>query len=347
MNTPKISRSRKPAHILAGSIAAFAALMLAPTGQAGLTWDVTAGDGAVLTDGTGTWSVGTPNWNVGGVDQNWTDGNDAIFGGGASGTAGAVTVGGTVVPANITFNTPFAGNYTLNGGTISLGAAGTDITNNAVGTTTINSNIAVTADQLWTTGLGATLAVGGNINDGGSVWVNNTVEKAGVGTLRLTGSANVFGAFKVTGGTLDLLNTNITLNKNNGEGQNSDTGLLIQNASANLRGNSVLITNKNNINIKNTSHFVMSDNANIDMGALTAEGGDWHYNAIGGFAHVEAGSSWTMKDNAYVGSYSDPARTIKTAARDAGWLEVSGNGVQNSPHKTAYNWRRAAMAGSS
>ena len=77
---------------------AFAALMLAPTGQAATyKWDVATGDGAVLTDGTGTWSVGTPNWNVGGVDQNWADANDAIFGGGASGTAGAVTVGGTVV----------------------------------------------------------------------------------------------------------------------------------------------------------------------------------------------------------------------------------------------------------
>jgi hypothetical protein len=105
--------------------------MLAPTGaNAQLTWDVGLGDGAVITDGTGTWSVGTPNWNNAGVDQLWADANIAVFGGGTSGTAGAVTVGGTVVPTSLTFNQPFAGNYTLNGGTISLGSAATDITNN-------------------------------------------------------------------------------------------------------------------------------------------------------------------------------------------------------------------------
>ena len=308
MNTPKISRSRKPAQILVGSIAVFAALMLAPTGQAvTYTWDVTPGDGATITDGTGTWSVGTPNWNVGGVDQNWADANDAIFGGGASGTAGAVTVGGTVVPTSLTFNQPFAGNYTLNGGTISLGAAATDITDNAVGTTTINSNISLTDNQVWTTGLGATLAVGGNINDGGSIWVNRTLEKQGVGTLRLTGSANVFGALKATAGTLDLHNSNVTLNGNTGETNDaanvSFPGLLTLGAMTTIRGTSAVTSNKGNLTVRSNTvtgaagHLVMSGSASLNQQGAASEGGSNYYIGFGSYTGIEAGSTMTMKDN--------------------------------------------------
>ncbi len=189
--TAKASLSRKPARILAGSIAALAALILVPTGaDAQLTWDVTSGDGAVITDGTGTWAVGSPNWNNAGVDVNWADANIAVFGGGTSGTAGAVTVSGPVIPTSITFNQPFAGNYTLNGGTISLGAAATDITNNAVGTTTINSNIVLTD------GLGGTGTISGSVNLSGRIDLGNgsvgtlTLAVTGGSALAILGAAN-------------------------------------------------------------------------------------------------------------------------------------------------------------
>ena len=44
--------------------------------------------------------------------------------------------------------------------------------------------------------------------------------------------------------------------------------------------------------------------------------------------------------------YTD-LETAKTAANFVVTKLQNGNGVQNSPYKTAYNWRRAAMAGSS
>ena len=44
------------------------------------TWDTATGDSAI-TDGGGTWQVGVGNWYDGTVyDQNWADGNTAIFG---------------------------------------------------------------------------------------------------------------------------------------------------------------------------------------------------------------------------------------------------------------------------
>ena len=109
------------------------------------TWDAVAGNGQI-DDGPGTWSVGGPNWFDGtNYDQNWYDGANAVFGGGVSGTAGVVAISGGVSPASVTFNQPFAGNYTISGDPINLNSNG--IADNATGTTTINSNIALGATQ--------------------------------------------------------------------------------------------------------------------------------------------------------------------------------------------------------
>ncbi len=41
-----------------------------------------------------------------------------------------------------------------------------------------------------------------------------------------------------------------------------------------------------------------------------------------------------------------PARVLAVTLDDGdGFRRAASNGVQNSPYKTAYNWRRAAMAG--
>jgi len=44
---------------------------------------------------------------------------------------------------------------------------------------------------------------------------------------------------------------------------------------------------------------------------------------------------------------SQAAELAKEIEELTGEAPGIGNGVQNSPYKTAYNWRRAAMAGSS
>jgi fibronectin-binding autotransporter adhesin len=79
-----------------------------------LTWDASTGD-AVVTDGTGIWQVAVGNWWDGVADGAWTNGHDAVFGGGTngSGTAGIVMLGSNVAPNSLTFNAPNAGTYTL------------------------------------------------------------------------------------------------------------------------------------------------------------------------------------------------------------------------------------------
>ena len=94
--------------------------------------------------------------------QPWTNGavpvNDAVFGG----TAGTVTVSGTINVHHINFNTT---GYNFTGGTLSLQGVTPTITANGGVTATIASVFAGTA------GLG----------------------KAGAGTIVLTGSQHLFG----------------------------------------------------------------------------------------------------------------------------------------------------------
>ena len=211
--TAKASRSRQSARILAGSIAACAVLMLLPMGQAATSrWDVAAGDGAVLTDGTGTWSVGAPNWNDAGVDQNWADNKTAVFGGGTSGTAGAVTVTSAVAPTSLTFNQPFAGNYTLSGGTIDI-TVGDGITDNGTaGNTIVNS--ALTGTASLNKMAGGTLTVSGinaytgptTVNAGTLNIQSNTAlgTAAGGTTVAMGGRLQLQNNITVTGEALTL-----------------------------------------------------------------------------------------------------------------------------------------------
>ena len=115
------------------SFSAFALLAVssAANAQTNLTWDVNGAGGG--TGGAGTWNTTAPIWFNGAVFVPWSNGgfDNAIFGG----TAGTVTVGGTINVHNITFNTP---NYTLTGGTLNLGGTTPTIS----GTGTINSVLA-------------------------------------------------------------------------------------------------------------------------------------------------------------------------------------------------------------
>lgn len=90
-------------------------------------------------DGSGNWDTTTADWynSTTATDVPWpnTVTTTAIFGAG-SGAAGIVTVG-TVTAGGITFNAPGSGNYTLSGGTITLGGIGNltpTITNTAAST---------------------------------------------------------------------------------------------------------------------------------------------------------------------------------------------------------------------
>ena len=170
------------------TFAAIAGLLfaLAPAGAATYQWDAQSGTGSTVEDGTGAWQVGGPNWydqTTAANDVTWVDGNDAVFGGGISGAAGTVTVSGPVSPAGLTFNQPFAGDYTLSGGTINLGSGG--ITDNATGTATVSSIVTRANDTTITTAAGSHLILSG----GGSGPYK--IRKEGAGTLTLDGTTTV------------------------------------------------------------------------------------------------------------------------------------------------------------
>jgi len=97
-------------------------------------------------DGAGAgWNTTNTNFWNGTADVAWpnTTSDTAVFGAGTgAGAAGTVTVG-TVTTNNITFNAPGSGNYTLAGGTITLG--GTTPTITSIPNATISAVLAGTS----------------------------------------------------------------------------------------------------------------------------------------------------------------------------------------------------------
>lgn len=138
------------------SVLPFATALVTTATAANLTWDAdTVSPGAQ--DGAGTWSAG-PNWYNADTltdNQSFTNGDAVTFGAG-SGTAGVVTVSGTVQTSALTFNAAGGGTYTLSGGTaINLSGTTNTIATNA--DTTITTLVS-RSSPLVKTGTG-TLAI--------------------------------------------------------------------------------------------------------------------------------------------------------------------------------------------
>jgi fibronectin-binding autotransporter adhesin len=162
---------------------------------------LTAPSSAAIMDGTGTWDQTTQDFfdtTSSPPDVAWTNGNNAVFGGGSSGTAGAIGV--TVAQSfnNLTFSDPSAGTYSLSGS--ALTASGSIIDNLNVPT-----NSASVADAI-TFGSGATLSGGGT----------GTVSFTGAltGSVAITGGNFALttlpsGTTQLSGGTLDIPNNYI------------------------------------------------------------------------------------------------------------------------------------------
>lgn len=126
-------------------------------------WDANGSN--VGAGGTGNWNTSSLFWSETSSDvlgPYWTWNNvaldHAIFGG----TAGTVTLTSPITVGNITFN---AANYTLTGGTLTLGGINPAIAVNA-GTSTINSALAGNSG-LIKTGAGTLFLTGNNTFSGG------------------------------------------------------------------------------------------------------------------------------------------------------------------------------------
>jgi len=161
-----------------------------------------------VTDGT------TAGWNTSAVaiynaagDVAWANSstNSIQFGGGAAGTAGTLTVG-TVTTNGIIFETPFAGSYTLSGGTITLGGTTPTLTANA--NAVISSALAGSAG-FTKTGAGTLTLTGNNSSLTGTINLNagilsvvDTTTTSGTLIKLLGNSAN---ALMLNGGTLQVL----------------------------------------------------------------------------------------------------------------------------------------------
>ena len=189
---------------------ATAAILMHPQAraQSTYTWDTATGDGAAITDGSGTWQVGSGNWNDAGTDVNWADGTKAVFGGGSSGTAGTVTLGGDISADTLTFNAANSGTYTINLSGFNLG-----VTSNTFGAITGVSGFGsvLITDSVGTGALSvpapnASINLTGNMTIDAKVTGVTRVFTAGGGNLTVTNVANDFtGEFgKQNGGILSF-----------------------------------------------------------------------------------------------------------------------------------------------
>lgn len=185
------------------ALALFLASFLAGHGwiaAANLTWDTTIAATGTIVEGAGTWNTGAGNWNNGSTSSGifFANGDNVTIGGGTSGTAGVITLGGTVSPGNITFNTPSSGSY-------DIGVAATPAVVMTGGTITANSTqtpkFVARIDGSFTLAGSKTISLTSN----GTQTAANTVTISPGTTLQLglnSGSGSVGAAVIVNNGTL-------------------------------------------------------------------------------------------------------------------------------------------------
>ena len=138
-----------------------------PTGS----WTWNGGDGTTgPVDGGGTWGDANKWWN-GTAVATWSDNNDAIFGAG-TGSAGTVTISGSVTPKSLWFTGTGSGNYSITEGTLDFGGA----------------------TRIVHTDINATIQ---------SAIINGGLIKQGAATLTLSGNNTYSGMTTVSSGTLE------------------------------------------------------------------------------------------------------------------------------------------------
>jgi fibronectin-binding autotransporter adhesin len=201
----------------------FLALLTFTSGVHGANkiWDVTPGDGATITAGSGIWTTGGPNWNTGSGDSTWAaTGDNAVFQADDDLGFHVITVGGAITTAQtpgLTFNNS---GFTLQAATPQAVTVGTNnITcslNVAPGkTATIGDHVTVKKNNTAGTFVllgGGTLNVGSGSVNGGAALENTTTgtsfELRNGTTLDLKTGGSLACARSFVVGTLSTVETN-------------------------------------------------------------------------------------------------------------------------------------------
>ncbi|HLX60839.1 MAG TPA: C25 family cysteine peptidase [Planctomycetota bacterium] len=214
--------------------------------------------------GNGTWAVGTGGWDMG----NWVDGNNAIIGNGTD-TAGTIMVTSTVNPANITFNPPQTGAYTLavNGAI----AAGNPIAISAGAAMRGTGNIGRTI-QPSSTGViwPGSATVGSAVPAGGETLTVAGLDMSGGGTLKIALNASSTSSTQqlaVTGTTCTLGGT---LSLGAPAGTSSGNAYTILSSSSNSITGAFAAIKLNGVTVSGSSPVTVQYSANAVTVTLTA-----------------------------------------------------------------------------
>jgi autotransporter-associated beta strand protein len=243
--------------------------LVTPEARAQFLWDGASPGDNTANGGTGNWDAsggGANNWVSGGTSTTWTDDSDAVFG--VTGGTVTITGGGVRAINSATFNVT---GYTITNGTIALSGPGpTDIiVTNAGDSATIESVIA----------------------DG----TNNSLRKAGAGTLTLTGVNTYTGTTTVDGGTLALTGAgslvSTTINISDGT-LRTDGGALAAGSAITLSGPTSVLDIDGTENLGAASSLsLVGVGANVDIAAGQTLGVGTIFTDDGTTINVGAGST--------------------------------------------------------
>jgi fibronectin-binding autotransporter adhesin len=308
---------------------------------ANLTWSTTSG--STITDGSGTWTTGSgatgsPYWWNGTADVNWAANDIAIFGGGSTGTAGTVTLGGAVSATSITFSK----NYTLDLAgntlttpnsinTISSGAnnitisdstgtgswnisniSATTINNSSGGLVTVNAKITGTG-QMYVGGGGA-VTLANNANDFTGLLGKQNGSALTISSIKNSGVASAAGA----GNKVQVGDSGIIIY--NGSGDSTDRTLEIRGGgSATLRnnGSDALIWTgpiSNTSSAAKTFTLGGSNTANNELRGVLANNG---VNVLS-VTKADAGTWVLSGNNTYTGLTTVTAGTLTLSGNNSG-----------------------------
>jgi autotransporter-associated beta strand protein len=274
---------------------------------ASLTWDADATFNNGTFGGTGTWDTSTANWANGTVDAAWTNSlNDtAVF----AGTAGTVTVGGSLNAGGLQFATT---GYSLSGGTITLDAGGINAGALSSGTISISSGIVLNANQSWAIGTGATLLSSGIISGA------NGLTLGGGGTFTLIGANTYSGPTAISGATVDI-------------GGGTANGSLSSSSAVSLSGGSTLKYTVTGGGTQTFNGTAITGGANaintvagntLALGTLTQTAGS---NGTVVFGNTGTISTTTADTNGILGGWA----VVQTGATTYGWAHSGSAGTNN------------------